>query len=81
VATGEITREQVDRYGLTVIQKYDGRDKKHHDAVETEALSQIVIVEIVRNRLNELLPQPLADVHEREASERERLRRMLRRAR
>jgi hypothetical protein len=49
---------------LTPIVKHDKRfkDAGAHDAVETEALSQSVIVEIVRNRLNELLPQPLADI-------------------
>lgn len=75
-----LTRQQVRRYKLTVIQKYDGRDKKWHDAVETEALSQRVIVKIVRSRLKALLPEPLAAVLEREEVERERLRRFLREA-
>ena len=42
-----------------------------HEAVETEALSQRIIVEILRDRLDELLPEPLERVHERELRERE----------
>jgi hypothetical protein len=76
-----LTPEQVDRYELAVIQKRDGRDKQMHDSVETEALSQSVIIQIVRDRLDALLPESLEDVQEREEAERERLRRMLRRAR
>jgi hypothetical protein len=65
---------------LTVIDKYDRRTKTTHPSVETEALSQSRIVGIVRNRLEALLPGPLTTVHEREEAERERLRRLLRRA-
>jgi hypothetical protein len=63
-----LTEDQVNnpRLNLTVIDKYDRRTKRAHPSVETEALSQSVIVQIVRNRLNELLPQSLEDVHERE---------------
>lgn len=49
-----LTRQQVDFYELTVIEKYDGRDKQFHDSVETQALSQSVIVRTVRARLNSL---------------------------
>jgi hypothetical protein len=62
---------------LTVIQKYDRRTKTTHPSVETEALSQQVIVQIVRNRLTARLPEPLASVQEREEAERGRLRRLL----
>jgi hypothetical protein len=65
-----LTAEQVDRYQLPVIQKYDKRVKRYHDAVETEALSQRVIVDLVRTRLDELLPEPLDLVRERERRER-----------
>jgi hypothetical protein len=65
---------------LAVIDKYDRRTKTTHPSVETEALSQQVIVDIVRNRLEALLPRSLASVQEREDAERERLRRWLRRA-
>ena len=53
-------------------------DLLHHDAVETEALGQTVIVGIVRDRLNTLLPEPLADVLEREQAQRVRIRAALR---
>jgi hypothetical protein len=65
---------------LTIIDKYDRRTRTTHPSVETEALSQQVIVQIVRDRLTALLPGPLASVQEREEAERVRLRRLLRRA-
>ena len=65
---------------LAVIDKYDRRTKTTHPSVEIEALSQQVIVQIVRDRLTALLPEPLTFVQEREGAERERLRRLLRRA-
>jgi hypothetical protein len=49
-----------------------------HEAVETEALSQRLIVQIVRDRLDALLPVPLEAVRVRESQERERLRALLR---
>jgi hypothetical protein len=63
-----LTQEQATRHGLTPISKYDGRDKKHHDAIETEALNQAVIVEILRSRLDELIPQSLKTVQARSAN-------------
>lgn len=47
---------------------------RHHDAVETEALGQSVIVGIVRDHLDGLLPKPLADVREREQAQRAKVR-------
>ena len=61
---------------LTVIDKYDRRTKTTHPSVETEALSQQVIVDIVRRKLDQLLPEPLEDIAAREEAERERLRRV-----
>ncbi len=62
-----LTREQVARYGLTPIIKTDKRFKNgggEHEAVETEALSQTLIVDIVRRcerreraRLRQLIEQ------------------------
>jgi hypothetical protein len=51
------------------------RDSPHrfHDAVETEALSQSIIVGILRDRLDELLAEPLEDVLEREQQGRDEL--------
>ena len=48
-----------------------------HEAVETEALSQAVIVDILRTRLEELLPEPLEAVQERAEEQRARLRTFL----
>jgi hypothetical protein len=76
-----LTEEQVRTEGLTVIQKYDKRTKQYHPAVETEALSQQKIIEIVRDKLDELLPAPLDEFRAREETERERLRALLTRRR
>jgi hypothetical protein len=88
-----LTRKQVNDYNLTVIIKKDKRFKKRrfkrvltsgrslkpgeHEAVETEALSQAVIIDIVRRRLKALLPQSLDYVLVREEQERERLRTLI----
>jgi hypothetical protein len=74
-----LTEDQVDAYRLPKIIKHDKRynDGKPHEAVETEALRQSVIVDIFRNRLDELLPEPLARVHEREKRQRAAVRRLL----
>jgi hypothetical protein len=78
-----LTREQVDQHNLPIIIKRDKRFKDgggEHEAVETEALSQTLIVDIVRTWLDELLPQPLERVLVRERRERARLRRLVERA-
>jgi hypothetical protein len=66
-----LTREQVEAYDLPTIIKTDHRFKNgggRHEAVETEALSQSLIVDIVRNWLDELLPVPLERVCPRTAA-------------
>jgi hypothetical protein len=70
-----LTQAQVEQYALPVIIKHDRRfsDGGAHEAVETEALSQRVIVDIVRQRLEELLPESLETVHEREREQRARI--------
>jgi hypothetical protein len=75
-----LTREQVEQYDLPVIIKHDRRfaDGGAHEAVETEALSQRIIVEIVQNRLEQLLPEPLESVQEREDAQRQEIERLLR---
>jgi hypothetical protein len=67
---------QVEQYDLPRIIKYDRRykDGGEHEAVETEALSQRLILDIVRRRLIELLPEPLEDVQERAEEQREEIR-------
>ena len=74
-----LTREQVSAYNLPVIIKHDRRFNGGgaHEAVETEALSQRIIVEIVERRLAELLPEPLESVQERADLERADVRRKL----
>lgn len=67
-----ITREQIEEHDLPIIAKRDRRyrDGRLHEAVETESLTQRVVVELVRNRLDELLPEPLERVRIRERRER-----------
>jgi hypothetical protein len=78
-----LTEEQVREYDLPRIVKRDGRynDERPHEAVETEALRQTVPVEILRNRLDELLPEPSPRVQERARRQRARLAKLLRGAR
>ena len=74
-----LTADQVRDHNLTPIIKSDRRFKNGgaHEAVETEALSQRLIVQIVRDRLDALLSEPLERFRAREAMERERLRALL----
>jgi hypothetical protein len=69
-----LTEEQADAYDLRrlAIVKRDGRyiDGRPHEAIETEALRQQVIVRIVRGRLDQLLPEPLEDLCAREREQR-----------
>jgi len=69
-----LTDGQVAAYQLPKIIKTDRRFKDGrgtHEAVETEALSQRIIVEILRTRLEELLPEAL--IHVQERAERQRV--------
>jgi hypothetical protein len=72
-----LTETQVDQYDLRqwAITKFDRRYKppRQHQAIECEALKQHIIVDVVRDQLNALLPEPLEDVLEREARQRRRL--------
>jgi hypothetical protein len=76
-----LTEDQVDEYDLRplMIQKPDRRYKpvRVHDAIETEALRQDVIVGIVRAALDVELPEPLDRVLERERRQRAVIRRKL----
>jgi hypothetical protein len=78
-----LTADQVRDRNLTPIIKSDRRFKNGgaHEAVETEALSQRLVVQIVRDRLDALLPEPLERFRARKAEERERLRALLNRRR
>jgi hypothetical protein len=75
-----LTAEQVREYDLPVIVKRDHRykDGHPHEAVETEAISQRVLIDILRARLGALLPEPLDRVLEREARQRRQITALLR---
>ena len=75
-----LTEQQVEDYGLPVITTRDRRykDGRPHRAVETEAISQRVLIDILRARLDAHLPEPLARVLEREARQRRQIVRLLR---
>jgi hypothetical protein len=72
-----LTEEQVEDHDLArlAIRKTDNRYRppREHDAIETEALSQTIIESILVERLDELLPEPLEDVQERERQQRREL--------
>ena len=74
-----LTEQQVEDYDLPVIIKKDRRykDGRPHEAGETEAISQRVLIEILSARLAQLLPEPLKRVQEREAPERRRIAKLL----
>ena len=59
-----LTEEQVNEHDLPKIIKRDRRykDGKPHEAVETEALRQTVLMDILRSRLDELIPESLTRV-------------------
>ena len=67
-----LTAEQVQENDLPVISKADRRYRptRYFDAVETEAFGQARIVAAVRNRLDELMPEPIGDVLERHERQR-----------
>ena len=77
-----LTQDQVDddlRLSDLVITKTDGRYKppKEYEAVECEAIGQAVLVEILRARLDQLVPEPIAKVRKREAAQRKKMRKIL----
>jgi hypothetical protein len=75
-----LTGAQVQAHSLPVIDKTDGRflfDGGEHGAVETEALKQEVITDLVRDALDADLPFSLDETLENEKAEREILRKEL----
>jgi hypothetical protein len=74
-----LTREQVRQFGLPSIQKVDNRFKppRTRPATESEALGQQRIVDIVRERLAELLPVSIPTMERREQRLRQRIARFL----
>jgi hypothetical protein len=74
-----LTEEQVAEYNLPFIVKHDRRykDGRPHQAVETEALRQTVLIDILRARLDALLSEPLERVQEREQRQRRQIMRLV----
>jgi hypothetical protein len=74
-----LTAKQVEQHNLPVIEKRDRRykDGRPHPAVETEALSQKLIVELLETKLAALLPEPFERVLEREKRQRRALKRTI----
>jgi hypothetical protein len=71
-----LTAQQVEQYSLPRIVKHDRRykDGAPHEAVETEALSQTLIIALLEAELTALLPEPLARVLQREERQQRALR-------
>ena len=80
-----LTTEQVDAAGLRskIISKPDRRYKpvRYYDAVETEAFGQASIVAALRDRLDDLMPEPIDDVLERQEQQRAEVAEQLRQIR
>jgi hypothetical protein len=74
-----ITPEQVRAHNFPTVDKYDYRFKpaRAFQAVETEALGQAEIVRLLTERLDEMVPEPLAEVREREKRQRVQVRERL----
>ena len=75
-----LTAQQVEQYDLPSIAKRDKRyeDGHPHEAVETEAIGQGLLIEILQAWLERQLPEPLSRVQERETRQRKRLANRLR---
>ena len=80
-----LTAEQVTEHDLPIIAKLDrrysgenGNRGRYFDAVETEAFGQSNIVAALRARLEELMPEPLDAVLERQQQQRDQVAELLR---
>jgi hypothetical protein len=77
-----LTRAQVNRSARLrdlVIEKVDRRynPPRTYEAIECEAVGQVTLENVLRKWLDAQLPEPLADVHEREEQQRTKIRRAL----
>jgi hypothetical protein len=74
-----LTEAQVEDHNLPVITKHDNRhaDGRPHEAVETEALSQTVLTDMLREWLASLLSERLERVQERERRQQRQIERLL----
>ena len=80
-----LTEQQIMQHNLPIIAKLDrryagvnGQRGRYFDAVETEAFGQANIVAALQARLDALMPEPLADVLERQRHQREQVAEQLR---
>jgi hypothetical protein len=66
--------------GVKPIQKKDKRyrDGRPHLAYEAEALGQSLVMQIIRDRLEELAPVPLAEILDLEDQQRQQVEELLR---
>jgi hypothetical protein len=72
-----LTEDQVDDLGLPTEMRLDRRTGRSTVACEVEAYPQVRLEADVRAFLDDLLPEPLADVRAREDAERDRVRALL----
>jgi hypothetical protein len=72
-----LTAEQVAEHDLVVIQKWDGRTKSYHPAVETEALDQRILLPLIEEALAGLLPAELDGIEQDEKAQRKTVRQRL----
>jgi hypothetical protein len=79
VAITPAQADQLRARGVRPIQKHDRRYRggRVHEAYECEAIGQRVLQDLLRARLDALLPEPLATVLERENRQRVEVRRVL----
>lgn len=75
-----ITADQAEGEGLPPKPAVDNRykDGRPHDSYEAEALGAGLLIELLASWLDDLIPEPITTVLERESIERERLLRQLR---
>jgi hypothetical protein len=68
-----LTTAQVEEHDLPIVTKQD-KAKGAHAAVEVEALGQGIVTALVREALDDLLPEPLAQVQVREREQQREVR-------
>ena len=72
-----MTEELAEEFGIEPILKTDGRTHRTYEAIEVESLGQAQLEALVRRVLDDLLPEPLDGVREREDVEADAARRRI----
>ena len=62
----------MEEYDLELIDRYDARDKQTRKVCETEAMPQAILMQLVRDELDDLLPDDFDFDIAEEEEERER---------